>query len=104
MTRVQLEQREPEDPRRKRNRYFKLVHVRENAAQLALLSPPKGINLTKLNKFDDGGIEEGSIVAVTGTDVTPHHLEKRTLEDIDEFIANNLTVINDNPKGANWSN
>lgn len=92
------------DPRRKNRRFFRLIHVRENAQQLALLSPPKGINLTRLNKFDEGGIEEGSIVAVSGTDVTPNHLEKRTLDDIDAFISKNLTVINDNPKNANWSN
>lgn len=103
MTTFIPEQRPPDDPRRKRNRFFRLVHVRENAAQLALMSPPKGINLSRLNKFDDKGIEEGSIVAVSGTDVTPNQLEKRTLDDIDDFIAKNLHVINDNPN-AEWSN
>lgn len=93
-----------EDPRRKRNRFFRLVHVRENAQQLALLSPPKGICITKFNKLDDGGIEEGSIVAVYGTDITPNELQKRTLEDIDEFISKNLHVISDSPSGVSWSN
>jgi hypothetical protein len=93
-----------EDPRRKRNRFFRMVHVRENALQIALLDPPKGINLTKLSKFDDGGIDEGSIVIVSANDVLPNDLEKRDMDDINEFIAKNLTVINDTPKGAKWSN
>lgn len=92
-----------EDPRRKRNRFFRLVHVRENAQQLALLSPPKGICMTKLNKLEQGGIEEGSIVAVYGTDITPNELQKRDLDDIDEFIAKNLHVMSDST-GLNWSN
>lgn len=91
------------DPRRKRNRYFRLVHVRENIAQLALLSPPKGISFTRVDNFM-APIDEGSLVAVYGTDVNPNELEKRTEEDIDEFIAAKLHVINDKPKGYEWEN
>ena len=90
------------DPRRKRNRFFRLVHIRENQAQLALISPPKGISFTRVDNIT-APIDEGSLVAVYGTDVTPNELQKRTLEDIDEFIAKNLHIINDNPN-FEWEN
>ena len=90
------------DERRKRNRYFRLVHVRENPEQLILLSPPKGISFTRVDNFQ-APISEGSLIAVYGTDATPNHLEKRTVEDIDEFIAKHLHVINDKPN-YEWNN
>src|SRR5690606_33707858 len=76
-----------------------------NTQQLALISPPKGISFTKLSPFSSKrGFEDGSIVVVYATDVTPNDFEKRTPEDIDEFIATNLSVIEDNPKGVTWNN
>ncbi len=90
------------DPRRKRNRYFRIVHVRENIQQLMLLSPPKGISFTRVDNFT-APIDEGSLVAVYGTDVNPNDFEKRDLDDIDEFIAKNLHVINDKPN-FEWEN
>lgn len=100
-------ERSPEEKaiieKRKRNRYFRIVKVRNSVEQLALISPPKGICFTKLNPFQSKrGFEDGNIVVVYTTDVTPNDFEKRTPEDIDEFIATNLSVIEDNPKGVNW--
>ena len=100
-------ERSPEEKaiieKRKRNRYFRIVKVRQSTEQLALIQPPKGICFTKLSPFQSKrGFEEGSIVVVYANDVTPNDFEKRTPEDIDEFIASNLSVIEDSPKGVNW--
>ncbi|MDR4491399.1 MAG: hypothetical protein R2685_10945 [Candidatus Nitrosocosmicus sp.] len=90
--------------KRKRKRYFRIVKVRENDKQLALITCPKGICFTKLNPFESKrGFEDGSIVVVYGNEATPNSFEQRDLNDIDEFISNYLTVIEDNPKGVTWS-
>lgn len=104
MTRVLPLQRpiDPDDPRRRRGRYFKMVHVRESKQQLALLSPPKGISFTVLNRLDTKGKLDGNIVCVYCNNVNPNDFEKRELDDIDDFIARNLTVINDSPKGFDF--
>lgn len=89
--------------KRKRGRFFRIVHVRENSQQLALISPPAGICFSKLNRLETKPDEEGSIVIVYCNNITPNDFEKRELEDIDEFIAGNLTVINDKPKGYDYN-
>ncbi len=91
--------------KRKNRRYFRMVHIRETQEQLRLLSPPKGICFTVFNKLETKGLaEEGLYVAVYANDITPNDFEKRTMHDIDEFIAKNLTVIEDSPQGIkNWS-
>ena len=89
--------------KRKRDRHFRIVKVRENDKQLAMLKPPKGICFSKLNPFESKrGFEDGSIVIVYGNEVNTNDFEKRDLDDIDNFIADNLTVIEDNPKGVNY--
>lgn len=99
LTQEELQIRE----KRKRDRHFRIVTVRENDKQLALITPKKGVCFTKLSPFESKrGFEEGSIVIVYGNRVNTNDFEQRDLDDIDEFISDNLTVIEDNPKGVDY--
>jgi hypothetical protein len=90
--------------KRKRDRHFRIVRVMENDKQLAMIQPPAGICFSKLNPFESkSGMLQGSVVIVYGNQVNTNDFEKRDLDDIDNFIADNLTVIEDNPKGVNYS-
>jgi hypothetical protein len=89
--------------KRKRDRHFRIVRVMENDKQLAMIQPPAGICFSKLNPFESkSGMLQGSVVIVYGNEVNTDDFQKRDLDDIDNFIADYLTVIEDNPKGVKY--
>lgn len=78
--------------------YFRNLHVIETMPHIINMVQEKGITIKSFGyQFHKNKLVEGALVQVYANDRTTNLLEKRDKNDVDEFIADKLHVIRENP-------
>lgn len=74
------------------------LHVRETPKQIINKIIPRGFGV-KIHGRDvnDDYQTEGSIISLYGNNKTPTLLDNREVEELEEYVSNNFSIIRDNP-------
>ena len=74
------------------------LHVRETPQQIINKVIPRGFGV-KIHGRDvnDDYQTEGSIISIYGNNKTPTALDNRELDELEEYVSSNFSIIRDNP-------